>query len=168
MLGSERRSSRLQRIQRVPVDRLGSLPGVIQLSSCRLAKIIERDRARESHAVIGSLEIVNGDADDANPRLERAELIHECRAAFVHQVADDVDADPLQQLERFERVVRRQHPVAGLAETLVDELLHCRVFLQHEDGRRGPAHSGTLTASDLRRQTQMGRSGLSWVRFVGE
>jgi hypothetical protein len=41
--------------------------------------------------------------------------------------------------------------VAGLAEGLIDELLHWRVFLQHEYGRRGPAHSGTLTALNRRR-----------------
>jgi hypothetical protein len=140
--GSERRSSRVRPSQRVSFDRLGSLPSVVKLSSCSLAKVLKRDRARESHAVVYSLEVISCDADDSQPRLKRAKLIHQCRAPFVHEVADDddVDPDPLQQLERLERIVRRQHAVPGIAEGLVDELLDGRVFLQHEDGRRWPAH----------------------------
>ena len=51
-------------------------------------RFVEGDRARESDAVIDPVKLVCGDADDSDARLQRPELLHQCRPTFVHELAD--------------------------------------------------------------------------------
>jgi len=66
----------------------------------------------------------------------------------------------VEELERLECIVGGQDAMAGLAQRLIDQLLHGGVLLENKEGRGAArTHAATLTSGSGRRQTQMGRSG---------
>ena len=73
------------------------------------------------------------DADDVQSGLDRAELADERMRSFLEEDAGDQDVDPhpARELDRLERVLRAQDTMTGLAQRLIDQLLHGCVFLEH-------------------------------------
>ena len=53
--------------------------------------------------------------------------------SFLEEDAGDQDVDPhpARELDRLERVLRAQDTMTGLAQRLIDQLLHGCVFLEH-------------------------------------
>ena len=119
--------------------------------SCgRLTELLERERIGQRRAGSDLVEIVvrAADADDSQSGLNRAQLADECLPALLEEMAgdDDIDADPAQDLERLERILGAEDAMAGLAERLVDQLLHGCVLLEYED--RHGNHAATLKGGE--------------------
>lgn len=111
----------------------------LQLERDGLTEVVECERTGQTLASIAVLEIVVGarDADDVEPRLDRAELEYECLPSRLEKRAGDHDVDAYfaDDFERFERVLSAQDTMAAATKGLVDQVLDRCALLENENRR---------------------------------
>src|SRR5207247_1726203 len=116
-----------------------SASSIIQAGCNRLTELVECERAGQSHDAIDLLDVLArvADADDAQSRLDRAELVYERLPSLPEEDAGDQDVEAYSagHSDRLAHYLVGHDTVAALAQNLIDQLLYGCVFLDDEDGR---------------------------------